>query len=130
MRIFTMDPAKRITLKQLFKFKLFEGYFEEKTKYGDEMLEIIEEEEGFSSLLMTKFLDLKKFKASEEIEKEQLILDFIQKSSETIMLEGAQFIPEDIRLKTQFALMKVALMRVNKLLDFFFGRNKPDFEVD
>lgn len=33
------------------------------------MLEAIKEEDGFSSILMTQFLDLKKFKASREIEK-------------------------------------------------------------
>ena len=44
------------------------------------MLEAIGEEEG-SSLLMTRFIDLKQFKISYEIEKEQVILDFAEKCS-------------------------------------------------
>ena len=55
-RIFDLDYTQRITIKEIKKHKLFEGYFPE--KIDREMLEAIGEEEG-SSLLMTRFIDLK-----------------------------------------------------------------------
>lgn len=45
------------------------------------------------------------------------------------MLEGAEFIPENIRLKTQFSILKMALVRLQCLIDTFYGKRKPEFKT-
>ena len=89
------------------------------------MLEAIGEES--SSLLMTRIVDLKKYKISQQIDKEQLILEFAEKCSESLMLDCAENIPENVRLKCQFAILKMTMVRMNVLTSVLSGKKKLDF---
>lgn len=46
------------------------------------------------------------------------------------MIDFAETIPEEVRLKVQFAVVKVCIQRLNRLENALYGKNKPDFKVD
>lgn len=46
------------------------------------------------------------------------------------MIDFADTIPEEIRLKVQFSIAKVAIQRLNHLENALFGKEKPSFKVD
>ncbi len=76
---------------------------------------------------MTTFFDLKKFKVSQNIQKEQIIVEFIERCSESLMLDCSNYIPEKLIAKGQFALLKVAMIKINNLIAICYGKKKPDF---
>lgn len=43
------------------------------------------------------------------------------------MLDCAEHIPEHIRGKAQFAILKVAMIKINNLIAVCYDRKKPEF---
>lgn len=46
------------------------------------------------------------------------------------MIDFAETIPEEVRLKVQFSVVKVCIQRLNRLQNALYGKTKPDFKVD
>lgn len=70
-----------------------------------------------------------KFPCSRILHKEEIILDFIEETSELFLLECPDFYTEELRYKTQFAVLKVGLMKCRDLLDMSYGKKDPFFKI-
>lgn len=53
-----------------------------------------------------------------------MILEFIEKCSESLMLDCCNYIPEGVIAKAQFAILKMALIKINNLIEFCYGIKK------
>lgn len=46
------------------------------------------------------------------------------------MLDCTDYIPEEIRSKAQFAILKVAMIKINYLVDVCYGKRKLEGDYD
>lgn len=58
-----------------------------------------------------------------------MILGFIERSAESFLLDLPKVFNEELRYKVQSAVLKVALMKTNHLLEMLYGKRKPEFET-
>ena len=91
------------------------------------MLEVIQESERESSIFLSKMY---KFPCSRLLHKEEIILDFIEETSELFLLECPEIYSEELRYRSQFAVLKVGLLKCRDLLEVTYGKRAPSFLVD
>lgn len=46
------------------------------------------------------------------------------------MIDCAECIPEIIRLKAQFAVLKIGMLRYQRLIEVFYGKREPEFSIN
>ena len=61
------------------------------------------------------------------LHKEEVILDFIEKSSECLTLECTNVFEEELRFKVHCAVIKMALIKCHNFVDVLYGKIKPFF---
>lgn len=80
-RMFCLNPAKRLSISQIKQHPLLEGFFP--NQIDPEMLEVIQEGRE-SSIFLSKMY---KFPCSKVLHMEEVILDFVEETSELFLLE-------------------------------------------
>jgi hypothetical protein len=71
----------------------------------------------------------KEYPCHYDFHKEEVVLDFLEHSSEILMLNSPESISEKVRYTVSFSILKVAMMKVNNLIDVMYGKREPDFKV-
>lgn len=71
-----------------------------------------------------------KFPCSKILHKEEIILDFIEETSELFLLECPEIYAEELRYRVQFSVLKVGLIKCRDLLDVAFGKKDPFFKIN
>lgn len=115
---------KRITISEIKSHPLFEGHFPH--AIDNEMLEVIKENGREESVFLSKMY---KFPCAKILHKEEIILDFIEQTSELFLLECPEIYSEELRYKAQFSILKVGLIKCNTLIDIFYGKKEPYFKI-
>lgn len=64
------------------------------------------------------------------LHKEEVILDFIEKASESLSLECSFVFEEELRLKIHCAVIKMALIKCHNFIEALYGKVKPFFDVE
>jgi hypothetical protein len=54
----------------------------------------------------------------------------VEKCSESLMLDCLNYIPESIIYKAQFSILKIAMIKINNLIEVCYGIKKPEFTYD
>lgn len=62
------------------------------------------------------------FQCHHEFHKEEIILDFMEHSSEILMLNSPEFITEKLKALVNFSILKVAVLKVNNLINVLYGK--------
>ena len=57
-----------------------------------------------------------------EFHKEEVILEFMEHSSEVFQLEFAELLSEEVRSLVNFSVLKVAMIKSNNLLNVMYGK--------
>ena len=65
-----------------------------------------------------------------ELQKEELIIDFIEHSSEAMDVDCADWVSESARNVCKFAILKIAMMKISQLTDTLFGLRLPEFKAN
>jgi hypothetical protein len=121
--IFTFSQYDRIGLVKICEHPLLKVHFNKQFEFSS-----IAESQHEQSIFFTQ-LNLKS-KWVNFLHKEEVILDFIERASESLALECHDVFEEDMRLKVHSAVLKMALIKCHNLIDLLYARIKPFFEVD
>ncbi len=73
---------------------------------------------------------LNKFPCHYEFHKEEIIFDFMEHSSEILMLDSPTIITEEIRSLVNFSILKVAVFKANNFIDILYGKKEPNFKIN